>query len=508
MIYYRLLILILMINPSCLLGQGGFINTFRYNDSLPVWIENAAYNHEGDALLLVGRGREPELFNQGIYLREIDTLGNFIRDTLLLDPSGEFFLSYDFMPFLLSENQEILILGTLTGFPEMHLFILDYNFNIRKKVLYPDDPLEIRNTLYTNIFEVSDGYILHLAKQHLNYNIKQHLLKIDKEGEVIWEKEYGESIYNYHSLSTSILHNERIYISGERSLLDNDGVTFRKFIMDIDLEGNLIDEHYFQPEEPTKFVILGPLAIDSEGNYVAETSIETWIDNFPESRQLEISKYDQDFSLIWNKKFGIDATWNSIGINTITLDEEDNILASGNLLSDDRKVNSSLLIKLSTDGEVIWERRDSLFYSEDQDVTNRSRNKAKKHIVLDSESILVTGTSKRSEILGGGIYGYVIKVDKDGCLEPGCRGSVNVNSSRIEDSYDIVPNPSIGRFEIPGKHNDAHLFDVYGNKIAFTSSFNGESTLVDVLNFSNGLYYFASSSDGLRIRKKVFLFNK
>lgn len=494
-----------MINPFCLFGQDGFINTFKYQDSLPVWNENILYNSMSNTIILTGLTREPELFNQGIYLREIDTLGNFLRDTLIIDPSGEFHLAYDFYPVLLTTDNKLLILGSSTDSIFMHMYIIDYDFNLVEKIYYPHDLQQIRTTFYTNIFEVSDGYILHLARQHLNFNIKQHLLKIDKEGEVIWEKEYGESIYNYHSLSTSILHNDKIYISGERSLLDNSGVTFRKFIMEIDLEGNLINEHYFEPEAPTKFVVLGPMAIDSEGNYIAETSIETWIDNFPESRQLEISKYDKDFELIWNRKLGIDATWNSIGVKTITLDEEDNILASGNLLSDDRKVNSSLLIELSPDGEVIWERRDSLFYTEDQDATNRSANKAKKHIVLESGSILVTGTSKRSEILGGGTYGYVIKVDKDGCLEHGCRESVNVNSSLIDDSYDIVPNPSFGKFEIHGKYNGAHLYNLYGNEIPCTFSFNGESTLVEVPKFISGLYYFVLTSNGKSITKKIIL---
>ena len=505
MVYYKLLILIFIINSSCLIGQDGFIDTFRYRDSLPVWNENVVYSTESNTIILTGLTREPELFNQGIYLREIDTLGNFLRDTLIIDPSGKFHLAYDFYPTLLTSDNRLLILGSSTDSIFMHMYIIDYDFNLVEKIFYPHDPQQIRTTLYTNIFEVSDGYILHLAKQHLNYNVKQHLLKIDKEGEVIWEKEYGENSINYSTLSQSSIWNDKIYITGARSI---NGIS--KYIFEIDLEGNLLDEFYFEKEEDLEVVDVGPIAIDSEGNTIAETSIITLWDNNngPKSKILEISKYAPDYSLLWNKQFGPDLQWALVGATTLTLDEEDNILASGNIMSVDTASNPSLLIKLSPDGETIWERRDTIFQSELDSKSSFSRHTTKKHIVLPSGSTVMAGTAKQSDDLGGKIYGYVIKVDKDGCLEPGCRGSVNVNSSRIEDSYDIVPNPSIGRFEIPGKHNDAHLFDVYGNKIAFTSSFNGESTLVDVLNFSNGLYYFASSSDGLKIRKKVFLFNK
>lgn len=494
-----------MINSSCLFGQDGFIDTFRYRDSLPVWNENAVYSSDHNTIILTGFAREPEISNQGIYLREIDTLGNLLRDTLILDPSGGFHHSYDFYPALFTSDNRLLILGSSSESIFMHMYIIDYDFNLIEKIFYPHDTQLIRTSLYTNIFEVSDGFILHLAKQHLNYNIKQHLLKIDKEGQVVWEKEYGESIYNYHSLSTSTLQNERIYISGARSLLDSGEVTIRKFIMEIDLEGNLLNEHYFEPEAPTKFVLLGPMAIDSEGNIIAETSIETWIDNFPESRQLEISKYDQDFNLIWNRKIGVEATWNRIGAKTITIDKEDNIIASGNLLSDDRKVNPSWLIKLSIDGDVIWERRDSIGYAEGQDASNRSRNTTEKHIILESGSIVLAGTLKNSELLGGEINGYVIKVDKDGCLEPGCRTSVNVHSIQPDDSFDIVPNPSTGRFEFRGKYTDAQLTDVYGNAIPFSSLYDGERTLVEVQNYSSGVYYFTYSLDGRRITKKVML---
>lgn len=502
--FYRLLILILLINPSYLFGQDGFIDTFRYHDSLPVWNENMVYNSISNTIILTGLTREPELFNQGIYLREIDTLGIFLRDTLIIDPSGKFHLAYDFYPTLLTSDNNLLILGSTTDSIFMHMYIIDSDFNLVAKIFFPHDPQTIKTTLYTNIFEVSDGYILHLAKQHINFNIKQHLLKIDKEGQVMWEKEYGENSTLYSSLSQSTLSNNIIYISGAKS---KNGIS--KYLFEIDLEGNLLNEFSFEKEDDLKVVNLGPIVIDSQGNIIAESSIITLWDNNngPKSKILEISKYSPEYSLIWKKQFGIDLQWALSGVQTLSIVEEDNILASGNIVSIDSASNPSLLLKLSSEGEVIWQRRDTIFQSEMDKSSSFSKHTTEKHIVLPSGSIVMAGTTKQSDDIGGEIYGYVIKVDKDGCLEQGCREGVNVNSILINDSYEIFPNPSNGKFKIKGSYKDVQLCDAFGKEILVTSFSNENETVVEVSSFSDGVYYFTITSNGVSETKKIILIN-
>jgi hypothetical protein len=482
---YKLTLLLILINSSCLSGQDGFIKTFRVGGEA-VSFEDIHYDSTDASLVVIGRAREPEISNQGLYLMRLDTFGNILNDTLILDSLDRFFLSYTFLPSLVSSSREIWAVGSYLGCPFVHVLRFNSNFDLIDEIILPDGN-DINGPLYNNIIELDDGFILHQSKQHTSFRVKNHLVKLDKEGNILWEKEYGENNIDYSSISNSSLIDSLIIITGSQF----DGA-ISPYVMKIDLEGNLIEEIIFDELGDLEVIHLGALNEDIGGNFILETSLTTlWPNNNgPKSKQLEISKYTSDFDLNWNRQFGPDLQWALSDLPTISLDEEDNIIVSGNLVADDGAANPSILMKLSPNGETIWERRDTIFISEMDDITDFTTHKTKKHIMLLSGSIVMVGSLQQSESLGSKRFGYVIKVDKDGCIEPECREVVNIEDSLFEYSdIRIFPNPSSGLFTIIAKEKcKVDIYDFLGQKINSSDILRKQHSF-DLLINPDGIYF-------------------
>ena len=491
----RISIVWLLLNPSCLIGQDGFIKTFVSPDTLISRIQNVVYSNDNNSLILAGIAQDRETTLQGIWLVKFDTLGNLLKDTIHLDLGSDDYPRHEFLPLITTSDSGYIYLTSLFFGKQIVVTKFDNNLKVVFSKILAEDFSKIRNPGFNNIFEVDDGFILHLRKQHINFKGKNHLVKLDKEGNFLWEKEYGDDERNYHGRSVSTLVDDKIFITGSRGSVNGQDVDHQQYIWELDIEGTLLNEFYFPPEQGTEFVILGPIVFDSQENIIAETSVEIFFENNlgPKSRILEISKFDPDYELIWSRQFGPDLQHALADLPTITIDEDDNILASGNLVADDGAANPSILMMLSPDGETLWERRDTLFIGENDSPQSFSLHDTEKHIVLPSGSIVMVGTTTPNSDHDAPQQGYIIKVDKNGCIEPGCREVVStVDISSVGQETIIYPNPATYKLNVVWDKEKGHdvQFEIYS--VNRTNSLSGKiklGTQIDVSHLTTGLYF-------------------
>ena len=490
----RISIVLLLLNPSCLIGQDGFIKTFVSPDSTAIKMQNGVYSSQDNCIILSGITLDEDSDLAGVFLIKFDTLGNRLKDTIHLDPEGDDYPLNEYLPFRTTSDGGYIYLTSLFFGKQIVVTKIDTNLKRSFTIILEEDFDEIFVPFPNNVFEVEDGFILHLSKQHINFKVKNHLVKLDKEGNFLWEKEYGDDERNYHGRSVSTLVDDKIFITGSRGSVNGQDVDHQQYIWELDIEGTLLNEFYFPPEQGTEFVILGPIVFDSQENIIAETSVETFFENNlgPKSRILEISKFDPDYELIWSRQFGPDLQHALADLPTITIDEDDNILASGNLVADDGAANPSILMMLSPDGETLWERRDTLFIGENDSPQSFSLHDTEKHIVLPSGSIVMVGTTTPNSDHDAPQQGYIIKVDKNGCIEPGCREVVNTEEDHFEtDGFAVYPNPASESLNIEwdAKKGEVVQFEIFS--LNSTSSISGKVKLgmqIDVSTLVPGLY--------------------
>ncbi len=500
----KYLLYLFLFFTNTLSGQSGFIKTFQYKDSVWVRIQNVVFEPETNHIIMAGVSQNPITFYQGVYIREIDTLGNLIRDTVLNDDTQDHYGIGTVTPFFNTSDGNYAALPSLF-FADRNVFLkIDKDFNVIQRVLLEEDTIKVQSIQARGLFEVPDGYIVHSRKQHLNYRAKPHLTKINKEGVVQWEKEYGSSEYKYTGLITQTENG--FILSGSRS--DDDfqmGSPSQGYLLELDTNGDIIKNFMFNQNEAYKTVNYRPTIKDFNTNYITNSSITQWVSGDPYTKQLQISKYDSELNEIWTTPYGPSENYATLtAIKTISVLENNNILVSGDRMSDDLQVNPTFLLMLSSQGDILWSREDSINYAPHDDFYYPAFNSVNKHIILPSGSIAMVGDSHTErEPYGNTTYGFIIKVDKDGCIDSGCRETVSTAKIKTENNITVFPNPSTGIFTIKGMDNKKiEIVNTLGQLI-YKSEIKGNETTINLSSHPDGIYYMKSRKDNGIITKML-----
>jgi hypothetical protein len=158
------------------------------------------------------------------------------------------------------------------------------------------------------------------------------------------------------------------------------------------------------------------------------------------------------------------------------------------------------IMKLNNDGELVWEER---FQLAKPDTGQYWANYLTGLEILPSGSIVATGNGYSTE---NKYFSFLMKLDKDGCLDPGCRAVATDDLERVNEDVKIYPNPSTGLINIDSPADGAmHLFSITGKKLSSYSIKKGINEL-NLESNDTGIYLLKIKLDsGVIFTKKLVL---
>jgi len=226
-------------------------------------------------------------------------------------------------------------------------------------------------------------------------------VKINSDGEILWEKFYG-GIYGDRPYDVLLNGQEDLIITGETWLgFGSNWGRENIFVLQIDGIGNLTQEKtYYQHHRDM------PLKIKQVANgYVLIGYTKSGEDAYGD---IQISKVDNDFNMIWQSTFG-EIQSVDYGMDIIPLENGNEYFVLGNIggFFNSNQVDFTtpdsdiLLAKLDSQGNILWQRK---YGGESHDMVEEA-------CVIDNEIYLVGSTQTNSN---GSFDLLLMKLNFDG----------------------------------------------------------------------------------------------
>ncbi len=239
-------------------------------------------------------------------------------------------------------------------------------------------------------------------------------------------------------------------------------------------------------------------------NYINDDFyLSSWyIDNPDLSQNIPhhiVRKLSTDLELEWTKEYLyplFQFNDNILGVNNIIRqmwsDPRGGLYIVGDLIGPDNAFledppmypggdlkRGTSLIKINEDGEQQWVYKDNYDFINPMAAATLSSG----NIIILGEGFILDENGIQRETI------TAIKLDKDGCHDPGCREDVSV-MDEIRDQIKITPNPSNGIFKISCESSNLKkvaIVDSCGKEIY--SMENPSSNLeIDISNHPSGIY--------------------
>lgn len=160
------------------------------------------------------------------------------------------------------------------------------------------------------------------------------------------------------------------------------------------------------------------------------------------------------------------------------------------------------MIKVSKDGQIIWDRRHTLITGGEHHFVDMVRN-------ADGGFTLAGYIYSNGGAIG--TYGWLVRTDSFGCVVPGCQ-SVGIEvAENIAYKMLISPNPTTDFLNVyiaqkPDFKGLLRLYDTNG-KVVMSGEVSGENTtyIFPVRGLASGMYYLEMSAEGsiLQMEKVV-----
>jgi len=210
-----------------------------------------------------------------ICLMKIDNQGDILfQKTIGTDQD-------DFGIYIIQTNDQGFIVLARTGFfSNIWLLKLDSNLNIQWQKAYGESDREI---LPRSIIETPDGYLIAAYYDDYSPNpISGFLIKLDKNGNILWQKKYSYGNYDIEAHDVTMLSN---YYS---LLVRNSGFIG---ILKVDSSGNTVAQKYYSGYFPFAYY---NMLQQSDGSYLISGIYD---------QNKFITKFSSNLNILWSKKF-------------------------------------------------------------------------------------------------------------------------------------------------------------------------------------------------------------
>lgn len=492
-------------------GQEGFIRAYDLGYG-GVTFHNMLL--KDDTLIVIGEVANDTLQQWGVLFMKMDTLGNILQYKTHFDQFGDFYTfeqNYDFIP---TYDGGYAAVGQLFARKSPILIKLDVNGELEFVREYPDSTvLSIR---HWGVVALQHGYLTLGAKQQaIDGKSNAFIMRTNEQGHKIWEIDYGDyGVHDEFKGITKINENEFL-ITGATSngsdavssLYDLWGISRA---IKVDSSGNIIWEQQGEliyadgsKSSPQK------IYSSTDGNWVHTGAHITVFNDTRNGFQGEIVKRDTNFNVIWSTRFG-EPTSSLNSLTALTSTPDGGWVAAGNYLValayhpqygyPTEGYRPAWLVKVSSNGDSLWMRLDTIYYHEDVEASHHFSGV----VALPSGSIIACGHLNRYSPAPSKSFGCLIKVDKHGCMEPGCNPTTNTeNLSPLIFDFDVFPNPVRDNIHIaiPGKF-DVHVYDAHGLLLMAKAQAH-ESLELGMAHLPNGIYFVQVSQGHAKVVKRI-----
>ncbi len=396
-------------------------------------------------------------------LIKYNQMGDTIFTSEFLSPTLDQNFFYLFKDMIINENDDFVLINrtvdsTLASNPE--LLILDKYGNKKLSKVYLNNLREVPESLIKD----GDGFIIGTWNSNLHtttydFTSLTHIFKVDTLGNIIWE---------YQSPANMQQQGARAMVkTSDNGLVVASGIG---------------QEHYVNPSTNYLYFDLYLFKLDENQNVEWEvdySSLDTGI--------LDRTRFFQ------------------------ILDVGDGYVASGiNVDSEWPAVEDGYLVKVSPDGERLWERKFHIV-----------ENVIGTHELYDLRQtpdggFIMSGQINDFGQLSIGQSGWLVKVDEHGCLVPDCHlPDATLNILVDQPFIKTYPNPTSDMLNIYFKNTNQskdgvfRLIDLQGRVVQeFDADKNDITFLVSLEKYASGIYFLQYFQRGILIKSEKVIIQK
>lgn len=502
-------VLIILYGFFCIQAQSGFIQSYDLYEE-----RGMAFHYMllvEDTLVVCGSLRHPELPKWGLFFAKMDTLGNILEYKVHFDSIGHSYIFVEGAEMIRTSDGGYALVGNnFTDYSPV-IFKLDQNGNKEFIKEYPDSTTWTK--YHSDIIEIENGYISIGRKQQMDDGLLDAFaMRIDRQGNKIWEINYGEDGLNDGFYGIRKLTENKILLTGTSAVLTytvnpNEDAWFKAFAIEVDTLGNILWEWESAPVTIGTGSLegLGRVYPTSDGNWItigAENVIETVLGEPTLLNRGEIVKRDADFNILWHTPFGKKTNTMNRFIGVVQTPNQGWVAVGtySNILNMDtgEGYHTGMIAKVNADGDSLWSRIDTIFTP-----AWGSKPKLSSVVALPSGSIIACGQVDRYNPEPAKSFGWIVKVDKDGCIEPGCQLVGNTEIFPNIGGFGVFPNPVADKITIKGEGKfDVVVYEISGKQYLDAQDVNQETTL-DLRSLAKGIYFLQIRKGNQFLTKKI-----
>lgn len=486
------------------IGQPGFSKWYDFETSSN--FHNVIL--KGDTLVIAGTSIDSSLNQWGALFVQMDTLGNVLNHHLELDSLGNHLIFSKGSSLIETQDKGFFMAGTIVG--RNSYFLLKFNEGGEKE-FYKEFPYpsNLSNSFPRDIVIVNDNHWLFSSCQQDNGAISFKITVLDSNGNMLWEKPCGTYGIKGSFNSVWVEDNNSIVIGNAvpagPSPIPSPVDCSRNRIIALDSTGN-VKWHW--------------LGLPCEGDVVYginKTNEGGWIYS---GRNLEIFnpttfggapivvKRDAEFNLLWEYQVA-DSFWDANFATDLAPTPEGQWVGGGRWVLPEPYPNSPqgevyqavCLFKISEQGIPIWTRCDTV--TTENHTYNHEFGRL---VVLPSGSVVGVGSFKESQFGPHKMFGWVFKVDKDGCLEEPCIVNNLYDLNSKKNHVEIFPNPAEDYFRISceSKANEVTLINSAG-KVLKKWANSSDKFPFNISSYPPGLYFVGIKTQNIFVVKKIII---
>lgn len=470
-------------------AQPGFNNTYGFEQEVT---GNIFVNviMDADTIIIYGSATPSDPpYLQGLHFVKMDTLGNVLYQLFYPDPDGDKFAANpNFDIIKTSDNGYALTGGALlTNFGVFVKITHDGEIEFYKKY----DPNPSLQRQLRKLHETEDGYLIAGHKTLQNGDIQVFLMKVDKQGNFLWEKTYGQPGV-VDVMGSLVKINDNHFAIGAQKVknpgsppYNTNNTWVKSWLLEVDSLGNIINSS----ESPLNVQGgMGGLKKLADGWLYGTIEFEIlsqfeWGQRSKVLRTGEnindilwermVSTTTQPFNSVMDVKPTPDGNWVAVG-QWATPHSPPPMFGPNYL--------GGSTFKFTSEGDSLWARLDTAFWHPDCGSENYLGGMA----VLPSGSIIAAGYANtncypptvRS-------WGWVLKISKDGCIDTLCV-TTDVKIEPNLPEIRVFPNPTTGTITIDGCENcKVELYDMLGRSVQ-KQQLNNYS--LDLSSLADGTY--------------------
>lgn len=500
-------ILFYTVLPFLSMAQSGFLQSYDLGEA-GLTFHNMLLVE--DTLILCGKIGVEQQQQWGLLFVKMDTFGNVLDHQIHFDDLGDNYSFEQGYQMIKTTDRGYALVGQMFSRQFPVLIKLDESGDLEWVQEYPDET--VFNIRHWNVIETQHGFISVGVKQQMDDGYwDAFIMGTDNQGNKKWEVSYGEYGVWDQLRGINEINGNEFLVTGSTAIsssqvTDKADLWATAKAMKIDTLGNMTwewegEQTYAGADTSSTFMYLFPT---SDGNWVNESSISTVLAPDEQAFQGVIAKRDTNFNVIWQTTFG-QPTSNLNNFVNIAPCPDGGWVAVGqyvNAVEEDPLggFRAAMIAKVNIDGDSLWSRLDTLF----DHTMIASRPYLSGVVVLPSGSIFACGRVDKTFPSPSKSYGWLIKVDKDGCMEPGCNPMVNSTSLLpILEGFKVYPNPvvdqftvtGIGRYNIDLINTNGQLLERYEDQF--------ELTEMNISQYTSGVYFLRIRKGSTWLTKKI-----